>query len=252
MRRRRVEGLAIPRTAYNNLTPARRERRSERSSRRSCAPRNAREALLAGAPRRELSQACEQRLELRRHAARAAIASCNVGEPPTRSQAAVGREARGSVVLDTSANKPVRWRCLFSTPLLAHGTPRAVRLVPESTHAAARAPIQRRGRLPGVEGEHEGALCQAVPGACCRQREGKKRQRSHAYRLLRSSTSSRRTGTTVGSTSGQMLAMSGSLPVCGPSTVVKTVCSRSRLRGSSAAPVYLVTAVLPSGKKCRA
>ena len=46
----------------------------------------------------------------------------------------------------------------------------------------------------------------------------------------------------MGSTRGQMLGMSGSTPVCGTSIVVNTVCNRSRLRGSSAAPVYLVTA----------
>ena len=70
------------------------------------------------------------------------------------------------------------------------------------------------------------------PGAAARRK----------YRLLRSITSSRRTGTTEGSTSGQMLGMSGSTPVCGTSIVVNTVCNRSRLRDSSAAPVYLVAA----------
>lgn len=128
-----------------------------------------------------------------------------------------------------------------SPPLLSHGAPGAVRLVPEGPHAAPRAPIQRGGRLPRVHGKHEGALREVVPdtrppgqtGLCMAARWA-------TCRLLRSSISSRRTGTTVGSTSGQMLGMSGSTPpVCGASTVVNTTCKRSRLRVSSVAPEYL-------------
>lgn len=89
-----------------------------------------------------------------------------------------------------------------------------------------------------------GGTCRAAPCTSARCTSGGKRMTTH--RLLRSSTSSRRTGTTVGSTSGQTLAKSGSTPVCGVSTVVNTTCKRSRLRASNAAPEYLAGRQAPS------
>lgn len=137
-------------------------------------------------------------------------------------------------------NQPKAVTATLAAQRAWRGTPRAGRRACGAACAdTARWPTSK-SPSPAQRRASPGGTCRA-PCESARRTSGGRRMTTH--RLLRSSNSSRRTGTTVGSTSGHMLGRSGSTPVCGVSTVVNTTCRRSRLRASSAAPEYLAQRV---------